>query len=344
MKKANNQNTNSIPGWIEIIKKYNKPNISKSILQLFTSVVPYIILWVLMVISIKYSYWITLGLSVIASGFLVRTFIVFHDCVHGSFFKKRKHNTIAGFILGLFAFTPFHRWQNDHIIHHSTVGNLDKRGIGDVKTLTVQEYLNRSKWGRFRYRVYRHPIFLFGIAPLLQFALQYRLPLKRHSKSVKIQTHITNVILVAIVTGLIFLLGWKTYLLIQLPVLYIATSNGIWLFYVQHQFENVIWAEEKNWDYKTMALEGSSYFKLPILLQWFTGNIGFHHIHHLSPIIPNYNLPKCHKENKLFQQVKPITFFSALKTLKLRLWDEQRQRLIDFKQIKTNRRFSVVKQ
>jgi len=334
MKDQQHKNENSLPAWIEIIKKYNKPKLSKSIFQLVTSVVPYLALWVLMVYSLSVSYWLTLGLSVIASGFLIRTFIVFHDCVHGAFFRKKKHNEIVGVILGVFTFTPFHRWRNDHLIHHNTVGNLDERGIGDVLTLTVDEYLSRSKWGRFRYRVYRHPVFLFGIAPLLHFTLGFRLTLKRLKKGINRKIHFTNIAIVLLVLGMIWLIGWKAFLLIQLPILFIATSHGIWLFYVQHQFEDVIWAEKENWDYKTMALEGSSYFKLPILLQWFTGNIGFHHIHHLSPIIPNYNLPKCHKENDLFRQTKPITFFTALKSLNLRLWDEEKKRLINFRELK----------
>ncbi len=334
MKKQKIENENSLPNWIEIIKKYNKPKLSKSIFQILTSVVPYIATWVLMIYSIKVSYWLTLLLCVFAAGFLIRTFIVFHDCVHGSFFRKKRHNEILGVILGIFVFTPFHRWRNDHLIHHSTVGNLDKRGIGDVKTLTVQEYLALSKWKKLGYRIYRHPIFLFGIAPLLHFMLGFRLTRKRLTKSINRNIHFTNLVLVALVIGAILLLGWKTYLLIQLPVLYIATSHGIWLFYVQHQFEDVVWKDTAHWDYKTMALEGSSYFKLPLLLQWFTGNIGFHHIHHLSPIIPNYNLPKCHKENALFNQVKPITFFSALKTLNLRLWDEKNQKLVNFRALR----------
>lgn len=332
MKTVKNENT--LPVWIEIIKKYNRPKLSKSIWQLFTSVLPYIALWVLMYYSLQVSYWLTLLLSVFASGFLIRTFIVFHDCVHGSFFKKKRHNEITGVILGIFTFTPFHRWRNDHLIHHNTVGNLDERGIGDVKTLTVQEYLDRSKWQRFIYRIYRHPLFLFGIAPLLHFTLGFRLTLKRLPKNINRYIHITNLAVVLMVGGLIWLMGWKAYLLIQLPILFITTSHGLWLFYVQHQFEDVVWTDNSKWDYKTMALEGSSYFKLPLLLQWFTGNIGFHHIHHLSPIIPNYNLPKCHKENELFSKVKPITFFTALKTLNLRLWDEQNQRLINFRQLK----------
>ncbi len=336
MEQEKKKSTTKLPNWIEIITKYNKPSISKSVWQIINSFIPYVILWFLMVKSIEISYWITLLLSVFAAGFLIRIFIIFHDCVHSSFFKKRKYNKYVGIFMGLFSFTPFHRWQNDHLIHHNTVGNLDERGVGDVKTLTVSEYLSLSKWRRIRYRIYRHPIFLFGIAPLLHFGLQHRFTVKRLPKKTKKYVHFTNLALAIKVTGLIFLLGWKTYLLIQIPVLYIATSHGIWLFYVQHQFEGVIWSKATNWDYKTMALEGSSYFKLPILLQWFTGNIGFHHIHHLSPIIPFYNLPKCHKENEMFQKIKPITFFSAIKSMKLHLWDEERQRLIHFKEIAYN--------
>lgn len=333
MSTEQNKSKNHIPNWIEIIKKYNSPNVIKSIWQIINSIIPYIFLWFLMVKSLQISYWLTLLLSVLAAGFLIRIFIIFHDCVHGSFFKSPQSNKIIGVILGLFAFTSFHRWQNDHLIHHNTVGNLDKRGIGDVKTLTVNEYRSKSKWGRFGYHLYRHPIFLFGIAPLLQFVLLYRVPLKRYPLKIKRKIHLTNIALAFIIFSLIWLLGLKTYLLIQLPILYIATSHGIWLFYVQHQFEGVIWRKATNWDYKTMALKGSSYFKLPKFLQWFTGNIGFHHIHHLSPIIPFYNLPKCHKENKLFQTIKPITFFTAFKSLRLRLWDETNQKLIDFKEV-----------
>ena len=334
MKNIEKEVQNTIPTWIEIIKRYNKPKLSKSIWQLITSIVPYIVLWVVMVFSLKISYWLTLFISIFAAGFLIRTFIVFHDCVHGSFFRKKRHNEIIGMILGIFAFTPFHKWRNDHLIHHNTVGNLDERGIGDVKTLTVSEYLTRTRWGRLKYRAYRHPLFLFGLAPLLQFVLAFRFTKKRLPKKINLNIHFTNVIIAIMIIGLIWLIGWKAYIMIQIPVLFIATSHGIWLFYVQHQFEDVIWVDKEEWDYKTMALEGSSYFKLPILLQWFTGNIGFHHIHHLSPLIPNYNLPRCHRENGIFQQVKPITFFSALKTLNLRLWDEEANRLINFRELK----------
>jgi omega-6 fatty acid desaturase (delta-12 desaturase) len=333
MRNFNSNKQQQLPSWINIIAKYNKPITLKSIWQIINSVIPFISLWVLMFYSIQVSYWLTLLLSIFSAGFLIRIFIIFHDCVHGAFFRKRKYNKMVGVVLGLFAFTSFHKWQNDHLIHHNTVGNLDKRGTGDVKTLTVEEYLNSTKWQRLKYRIYRHPIFLFGIAPLLHFAIQNRLPKKELPSKIKRYIYFTNLALITLITGLILLIGWKIYLLIQLPVLYIATSHGIWLFYVQHQFEGVVWTNTTNWDYKTMALEGSSYFKLPILLQWFTGNIGFHHIHHLSPLIPFYNLPKCHKENTLFQTAKTITFFSSLKSLKMNLWDEKKQKLVNFKDI-----------
>jgi len=301
---------------------------------MINTIVPFFALWFLMILSLDYAYWITLLLAIFTAGFQIRVFIIFHDCVHGSFFKSTRLNTIFGVILGIVTFTPYHRWKNDHLIHHSTVGNLDKRGIGDVKTLTVEEYLERSKWKRFSYRLYRNPFFLFGIAPLLVFALQYRFTKPRYSKRINSYTLLTNVVLISIITLLIYAIGWKAYLLIQLPVLYIAAAHGIWLFYVQHQFENVTWTHSKRWNYKSMALQGSSYFKLPSVLQWFTGNIGFHHIHHLSPIIPNYNLARCHKENDMFRKIQPITFFSSLKSIMLRLWDEKRQKLIGFKELK----------
>jgi len=320
------------PEWMEIISRYNKPDPLKSWWQIINSVGSYLILWVIMVKSFEISYWLTLAISVIAAGFLVRIFIIFHDCGHGSFFRSRRMNTIVGIITGLFVFTPYHRWHRDHHIHHQTVGNLDKRGTGDVKTLTVEEYHNLSGWQRFGYRLYRNPFFLFGIAPILLFAVLYRFTKKYMSWREKLYILLTNLALAGMIALLIWAIGWKAYLLIQLPVLYIATVHGVWLFYVQHQFRHVLWTDSGNWDYMTVALKGSSLFKLPAVLNWFTGSIGYHHIHHLSPGIPNYNLKRCHLENSIFRQIKPITFMSAFESLLLRLWDEKRGMLITFRE------------
>ncbi|HER08361.1 MAG TPA: fatty acid desaturase [Bacteroides sp.] len=322
------------PSWVTVISKYNRPDKWKSIWQIMNSLVPYIILWVLMVLSLDISYWITLGLSVLAAGFLVRIFIIFHDCGHHAFFRSEKANKIVGTILGSLTFTPYERWHSDHATHHQTVGNLDKRGSGDVWTLTVEEYQQLSRRDKFIYRLYRHPIILFGIAPVLLFVIWFRFTNRSMSAPERKSVYITNLILLVTITGLILLIGWRAYLLIQLPVIYIASGIGVWLFYVQHQFEDVIWVRQAEWDYKKIALEGSSYLKLPGILQWFSGNIGFHHIHHLSPRIPNYYLEKCQKENEMFSEIKPVTILPALRTMKFRLWDEQAGRLISFRQLK----------
>jgi omega-6 fatty acid desaturase (delta-12 desaturase) len=324
---------NTRPEWVEIISRYNKPDPMKSWWQVINSVGPYILLWVVMVKTIEISYWLTLLLAVFAAGFMVRIFIIFHDCGHGSFFKSKLLSKIIGIITGLFVFTPYNKWHHEHLIHHQTVGNLDKRGIGDVKTLTVNEYLNLTKWQRFWYRFYRNPFFLFGVAPLLIFIILQRFTKKGMTIKEKLYVHLSTLAIIVCVILLMLLIGWKTFLLIQLPILYIATAHGVWLFYIQHQFRYVVWTDSVNWDYKTTALKGSSMFKLPGLLNWFTGNIGYHHIHHLSPLIPNYNLKKCHKENKIFQEVKPLTFFSAFESLFLRLWDEKRQMMVGFNEI-----------
>jgi acyl-lipid omega-6 desaturase (Delta-12 desaturase) len=319
--------------WIKIISRYNRPDPVKSWWQIINSVGAYLIIWVAMIFSLKVSYWLTLALSVFAAGFLVRVFIIFHDCGHGSFFKSKKLNRIVGIITGLLVFTAYKKWHHDHHIHHQTVGNLDKRGTGDVTTLTVKEYSELSKWKRFSYRFYRNPLFLLGIGPFLLFTIQNRFTKKYMTGKERLEVHLSNLALLAAIGLIMLLIGWKTFLLIQIPVLYIASVHGVWLFYVQHQYRHVKWTNNREWDYKTIALNGSSLFKLPGILNWFTGNIGYHHIHHLSPLIPNYNLKRCHKENPLFQEVKPLTFFSAFESLHLRLWDEKRGMLIRFNEI-----------
>jgi acyl-lipid omega-6 desaturase (Delta-12 desaturase) len=319
--------------WMQIISLYNFPDVAKSWWQIINSVIPYVALWILMVFTLKVSYLLTLFISIFAAGFMIRIFIIFHDCGHGSFFKSKRMNTIVGIITGLMVFTPYHKWHHQHHIHHNTVGNLDKRGIGDVMTLTVKEYQALSAWKRFGYRFFRHPLFLFGLAPILSFVFMHRLTKKDMSFKEQMYVHLTTLGVIAIALLLIWAMGFKAYLMIQIPVLFIASGHGLWLFYVQHQYEHVAWVRNEDWDYQTIALQGSSFFKLPRILQWFTGNIGFHHIHHLSPKIPNYKLPKCHYQNPDFQKVKPITFFSSLKSLSLSLWDEEKQKMVGFRKV-----------
>lgn len=283
--------------------------------------------------SLQYSYWITLLLSVVAAGFLIRLFIIFHDCGHGSFFRSRKANDIVGRITGILTFTPYFKWHQQHRIHHATAGNLDKRGVGDVWTLTVDEYLSASRGKRFFYRAFRNPFFMFTVGPLYVILITNRLTKKQMTKKEKRNIYFTNIMLLLMAASISLLIGIKAYLLIQIPLILVAHALGIWLFYIQHQFDEVSWERDDKWDYKTAAIKGSSFLKLPAILQWFTGNIGFHHVHHLSSKIPNYNLPRCHYENDLFKDVTPIIFTATFKALNLSLWDEKAQRLTTFRKV-----------
>ena len=320
--------------WQSIITKYNKPRLSRSVWQLINSIGPYLILWIIAVYAIQYSFWLALPAILLASGFLVRIFIIFHDCGHGSFFKTKKMNEIVGKVCGIMAFTPYDKWTDSHRYHHQTVGNLDKRGDGDVWTLTVDEYQNLSPRMKFFYRIFRQPLLLIFVIGPLSFLLYSRFTRRTMTKKQKKNIYFTNVVLLAIAIGMSLLIGWQTYLLIQIPIMAFASMGGIYLFYFQHQYEDVIWSRNEEWDYKKMALEGSSFFKLPLILRWFTGNIGFHHVHHLGPTIPNYNLVKCHKENPLFHEVKSFTLLQSMKSLKLRLWDEKNDRIVSFRELR----------
>lgn len=323
--------------WQSIITRYNKPRISRSVWQLVNSLVPYFMLWIVMVQTLKVSFWLTLPIMFLASAFLVRIFIIFHDCGHGSFFKSKKLNFYIGSACGMLAFTPYHKWTDSHRAHHQTVGNLDKRGLGDVWTLTVDEYLAKSKYQRFLYRAFRNPFVMLGIGGIAIFMIGHRFTQRRMTKKQKLNIYATNLIMLAIATIVSWVIGWKAFLLIQLPVMYIASIVGIYLFYLQHQYEDTYWCRDKEWDYQKMAMQGSSFFKLPGILRWFSGNIGFHHIHHLGPTIPNYNLPKCYKENQYFREVKPITLFQSIKTLSIRFWDEANQCAVSVRELRRKR-------
>lgn len=324
--------------WKELVAPFQRPTTARSVWQLVNTLVPYVALWGLMYWSVGVSYWLTLPLAILAAGFLVRVFIIFHDCGHGSFFRSKRANEIVGFFAGVLTFTPFQHWRWEHATHHATAGDLDKRGIGDVWTMTVQEYLESSRWKRFAYRLARNPFILFVVAPLALFLVMERFPARKAGSRERWSVYLTNLALLVMAGGLGMAFGFKEYLLIQLTVVAMAGSAGVWLFYVQHQFEGVYWARHDDWDYTTVALQGSSFYKLPKVLQWFTGNIGFHHIHHLRPAIPNYNLERCHEAVPLFQTVKPVTLLASFKSLTFRLWDEQRQRLVGYGHLRKVRR------
>jgi omega-6 fatty acid desaturase (delta-12 desaturase) len=325
-------------GWKQIVTRYEQPALRHSLWQLINTLIPYGALWYLMYLSLDLSYCLTGALALLTAGFQVRVFIIFHDCGHGSFFKSKRANHVLGFITGVLSFTPYYHWRWEHALHHATSGDLDRRGAGDMWTLTVQEYLEASRWQRFSYRLARNPLILFVLAPVFLFAVKQRFASSKAPPRERRSVYWTNLAVLAMVTGLSYLLGFKTYLLLQVGVFSVAGSAGVWLFYVQHQFEGVYWERRPEWDYCTAALQGSSFYKLPKILQWFSGNIGFHHIHHLSPRIPNYNLEKCHQAEPLFQTVKPVTLFSSFKALTFRLWDEERRRLVGYSQIRILRR------
>jgi len=302
------------------------------------TLVPYGLLWYLMYLSISVSWWLAVPLAILAGAFLVRLFIIHHDCGHGSFFKSRTANHILGFLTGVLTFTPYHQWRWEHALHHATSGDLDRRGTGDVWTLTVQEYLEASRWKKFAYRLARNPMILFLIAPIFVFVIKHRFPNLKATKRERFSVYWTNLAMLGMAAALSLAFGLKAYLILQLIVVSVAGSAGVWLFYVQHQFEGVYWGRGEEWDYATAALQGSSFYKLPKVLQWFSGNIGFHHIHHLSARIPNYHLEKCHDSEPLFQSVKPITLIASLKSFTFRLWDEQQKRLVGYRALRNIRR------
>ena len=316
--------------WQHFVAKYQRPSTARALWQLLDTVVPYGLLWALMYLSLQVSWWLTLPLAAVAGALLVRIFIIFHDCGHGSYFKSRWANDTVGFISGVLTFTPYYHWRWEHAIHHGSSGDLDKRGMGDVWTMTVQEYLESSRWKRFAYQLARNPFVLFVIAPLTIFVIGQRFPSPKASRRERESVWWMNLALLCVAVLLSWVFGTRAYLLIQLTVMSVAGAGGVWLFYMQHQFEDAYWERGNNWSYAKAALQGSSFYKLPRVLQWFSGNIGFHHIHHLSPRIPNYNLQKCHEADPLFQQVRPMTLFSSLKSLSLRLWDENAKRLVGY--------------
>lgn len=317
------------------VQPFAKPDTIKSIKQLMNSIIPFIFLWFLAFQSLSVSIWLAIPLIILAAAFVVRIFIIFHDCTHGSFFRNTKANRIVGTITGIITLFAFEKWKRNHAIHHATSSNLDKRGTGDVWVMTVNEYEEASFWGRLAYRIYRNPFVMFGLGPIYLFLISNRFNRRGARKRERINTYIINVSLVVIYSLLIWAVGWQAFLIIQLPILFIAGALGIWLFYVQHQFEDSYFENEEEWDFVKAAVDGSSYYKLPKVLEWLTGSIGFHHVHHLSPRVPNYNLEKAHEETPPLKQATTITLRSSLKAIRFRLYDEESKTFVRFKDVKS---------
>jgi omega-6 fatty acid desaturase (delta-12 desaturase) len=324
--------------WRAVIVKYQQPSTARATWQIVNTFVPYGLLWYAMYVLKETSLWLTIPVAILAGALLVRVFIIFHDCGHGSFFKSRWANDIVGFIAGVLTFTPYYHWRWEHAIHHGTAGHLDKRGTGDVWTMTVQEYIEATRWKKFAYRFVRNPFVLFVIAPVFVFIFRQRFASSNASPRERHSVWWMNFALLLYAGTMSWIFGLWAYLFIQTVAWMVAGATGIWLFYVQHQFEHAYWERGSEWDYTAAALQGSSYYKLPRVLQWLSGNIGFHHIHHLSPRIPNYNLQRCHEADPVFQSVPAITLRSSLASLKFRLWDEAGRKLVGFKRMRQLRR------
>jgi acyl-lipid omega-6 desaturase (Delta-12 desaturase) len=329
---SNDETATDSPAWREALAPYAQPRLGRSVLDLATAVAPYLALSVLMYLALDVSYLLTLALAVPAAGFLLRTYILFHDCAHGSFLPRKRANVWLGRVLGLVVFAPYLSWRHSHAIHHATAGDLDRRGVGDVHTMTVAEY-RASPWRRrLGYRLFRNPLVMFGLGPILSLIVAPRLVSRSARPRIRRSVIGTNIALAALVAALCWLIGWRDYLLVQTPTALLAGSAGVWLFYVQHQFEDTYWQSTGEWSYADAGLRGSSYLRLPGLLRFFTGNIGLHHVHHLNAKVPNYNLQRAHDRNPVFHDVPTLSLQDGLRAVRLKLWDEERRRLVSFAQ------------
>ncbi len=321
--------------WKALLTPYRRPEIWRSVYQLLNTAIPLVALWLLMLWSLRVGYWLTLLLAVPTALLVVRMFMFQHDCGHASFFKSLKANNLVGSMIGVLTLVPYAYWRKTHAIHHATSGNLDERSFGDIDTLTVREYLSRSRLKRVLYRLYRHPVMMLLVGPVYQFVLKHRLPLDtpRTWKREWASVFWNNLALVVVVTLMWLVVGIDRFLMVQLPITLIAGSVGVYLFYVQHQYEDTYWCYREAWNYHTAALEGASHLVMPRVYQWFTGNIGLHHIHHLNSRIPNYYLQRCYDENPELHDATRLTLRKSLKTLGLALWDEDDRRLVRFRDL-----------
>jgi omega-6 fatty acid desaturase (delta-12 desaturase) len=320
--------------WREAVAGHEEASLRHSILDLATSVVPYLAISVAMYVCLQISVWITFALAVPAAGFLLRTFIVFHDCTHGSFLPSKGANRWVGRFAGLLVFQPFGNWRHNHAVHHGSAGDLDRRGTGDIATLTVEEYLSRPWKSRLGYRLFRNPVVMFGIGPIWSLMIGPRLWSKKMRPRQRRSVILTNLALALLIGGIASVVGLQAWLLVQIPTAVLAGTLGVFMFYVQHQFEDVYWESSDQWSYADAALQGSSYLKLPRLFQFFTGNIGLHHVHHLSAKIPNYNLQRAHDENSIFHDVPVLSVSDGLRAVRLKVIDRQSGRLLTWREVK----------
>lgn len=320
-----------------ILARYRQPSSTRGAIELAITLGPFVLIWILMWAALDAGFWISLLLAVPAAGFLVRLFMIQHDCGHGSLFPHRLANDWVGRIIGVLTLTPYDFWRRAHALHHASSGNLDRRGIGDIDTLTVREFLALPRWRRLRYRLYRHPIVMFGFGPAYLFILRHRLPagLMRNGWQPWLSAMATNAAIAVLVAAMIWLVGVGPFLFVQLPITLLAASIGVWLFYVQHQFEETFWARAEAWNFHEAALHGSSHYDLPNVLRWFTANIGVHHVHHLCSRIPYYRLPRVLKDHPQLASVGRLTLSDSLRCVRKVLWDERRRRLVSFREMKT---------
>ncbi len=330
---AGTDTTQDTRSWSQRLATYRQPNPVRSVIEIIVTVVPFAALWALSAVAVLNGHWWGLLLTIPAAGFLVRLFILQHDCGHGTLFTRRSVNNWIGRMIGIFTLTPYDYWRRTHAVHHASAGNLDRRGIGDIDTLTVKEFRALSFWQRTKYRFYRHPLIMFGFGPAWLFICQYRLPfgLMRDGMQPWVSTLATNLGIVLPVALMIWLVGLWPFLAVQLPITLMAATAGVWLFYVQHQFEETHWSSADEWNFQEAALHGSSHYDLPLPLRWITGNIGIHHVHHLAATIPFYRLPEVLRDFPELKDVSRITLLESFRCVKLTLWDEAAGRLISFR-------------